>query len=68
MEQDLELDAVLVHASIRGLWAQAAIYFGMTVGEAHARAEWLKVQPQAYISKVSDRVQELECVSTAQEK
>lgn len=59
-KRDIELDAVMVHASMLGLFEPCAISQGMSPNEAYARAYWLKRQPIEYIEKVSNRVVELE--------
>lgn len=59
--RDIERDAVLVHASMRGLHIPAAIGLGLTPDEAlvHHPA-WLKAQGASYIHQVSRRVAEME--------
>ncbi len=60
LKQNLQLDATLVHAATKGLFVPCAIGLGMTADEAWHRADWLKHQPEAYITKVCDRVVEME--------
>jgi hypothetical protein len=57
---DVKLDATLVHASLRGLFVPCAIGLGLTTDEAFGRAEWLKKQPETYITEVSEAVEKME--------
>lgn len=59
-EENIELDATLVHAATIGLFVPCAIGLGMTADEALGRAYWLKRQSQEYITAVSLRVVEIE--------
>ena len=59
-ERNVELDAVMVRASMLGLFELFAIQYFETASEAWARAEWLKKQPEEYIMQVSDLVEEQE--------
>ena len=66
-KKDLELDARLVHAAMRGLFARFVVGMGtMTTSEAFGRAEWLKRQSDAYVQLVTDRVIELENIEVIQ--
>jgi hypothetical protein len=60
MEKDVNLDAQLVYAAMRGQFVPCAIALDMTANEAFDRAAWLKRQSAAYITQVSDRVVEME--------
>ena len=57
---DVQLDATLVLAAMRGLFVPCAIGLGMTPDEAYGRAAWLKKQPEKYISAVADAAAERE--------
>ena len=57
---DVSLDATLVHAGMRGLFAPCAMQLGLKVTEAFARAEWLKTQDADYINAVVAKVEEME--------
>lgn len=59
-KKDVNLDAVLVHASMRGLFVPCTIGLGMKPHEAYGRAEWLKTQSKRYLADVSNRVAEIE--------
>lgn len=60
-QQDVERDAVLVHAAMRGLVVPAAIRLGLEPDDAFVRhPEWLRRQPVAYIKRVADRVTKME--------
>jgi hypothetical protein len=59
-KKNINLDAVMVHASMRGLFDPCILGLGMTVSEGYARAMWLKKQSDKYIRSVSDRVVEME--------
>lgn len=59
-EENIELDAILVHSAMLGMFEPAAIQLGLSPSEAFGRAAWLKRQSEEYITKVSNRVVELE--------
>ena len=56
MEKDIKLDAILVHAAMRGMFEPCAIGLGMTADEAFKRCEWLKNQSESYIKSVTKEV------------
>jgi hypothetical protein len=60
MIKNVNLDAQLVYAAMRGAFVPAAIGLGITANEAFDRAAWLKRQPTEYVAQVSDRVVEIE--------
>ena len=60
MEQNIQLDAMLVHARIHGLIVPYGIGSGKTPNEIFLRMKWLRKQPDSYLKKVSDRVVEIE--------
>jgi hypothetical protein len=59
-KQDLELDTIMVHAAMNGLFDLLAIQKFKTPQEAYERALWLKKQPEFYITAVNNRVAEIE--------
>ena len=59
-QEDIELDAKMVYASMAGMFVPFAIQAGLKPNEAFGRAEWLRKQPSEYLDKVVKRVQELE--------
>lgn len=59
-KKDIDLDAKLVLAALRGMFEPVAMQIFRTPDEAFCRAEWLKHQSDSYISKVSDKVVEME--------
>ena len=63
-EQDVELDARLVVAAMRGGmigFMGEALRLGMPdTATATGRGDWLKRQPKAYVKAVTDRAVEIE--------
>ncbi len=60
-EEDVDLDAKLVLASMNGMFAPAAMALGMkSPAEAFGRAEWLKQQSKDYIQTVCEKAADLE--------
>jgi len=66
-KKDADLDAVLVHASMRGQFALAAMGKGLKPDEAFGRAKWFgelarskKKADMLYKKKVIARVMEME--------
>lgn len=59
-KKDIELDAKMVLAGMRGQFVPCAISLGMTASQAFDRAEWLKKQSRQYIHAVTLQVKKLE--------
>jgi hypothetical protein len=59
-KKNVQLDALLVHAAMHGLFDRAAIGLGLTANEAYSRAAWLKEQSDSYVQKVAEAVAKLE--------
>jgi hypothetical protein len=60
-EEDVDLDAKMVLAAMSGMFAPCAMVLGFkSPAEAFGRAQWMKQQPEAYITKVCERAAELE--------
>lgn len=60
-KKDVELDARLVLAGMKGVFEQAAVALGLDgPSQAFGRAEWLKKQSRQYIHQVEMKIKKLE--------
>lgn len=59
-KKDVELDAQMLYAGMKGMFEPYCIQQGMTTSEAFGRAEWLKKQSRQYIHAVEMEVRRIE--------
>lgn len=58
--ENIELDAILVHAAANGMIMPAAVMLKMSPNDVTERADWLRSKQPEYIDRVAARVIELE--------